>query len=238
MKFSTALCAFVALLSAASSVAAQSNSSTATITNTSSSSTSVEWPKSIPLQQSVQYVMPSYDLSKLPKFTWSLANESFTLRTSICGMQVDFCKKAGCDAAVGAKETKVADNFCDQVTLASKCTCSGGISRLQKFQWPVMTQDCRFRGQACRNQCMYGGTLTNQMPSCIAACNNVFGMQCGLPGQMAANYVVNRKGEKPNLVLTQGGGSQSAAAAAMHLPARGTTTATALAVVGLAFTLF
>ena len=172
----------------------------------------IAWPANIPALQSKVYQAPQFDLSKLPNFRWSLANESLAIRTAICSQQIDFCNRAGCDTNQGAKEAAtVSENFCDARTLASKCTCSGGTSRLQQFQWPVSTNDCRFRGQACKNQCMWGTSDVANQPSCVAACDNTFGMNCGFEGQMSASYAVDKKGEMPALAMVQGGVAQSAA---------------------------
>ncbi len=240
--------AFASSASAQSSSNASSSSAAASRPSTSAGATNftyqVNWPARIAPLNATTYAAPKMvDLSKMPNMHWSLLNESSVVRQTVCAQQISFCDKAGCDVAQGGKpeDAKVHDNFCEPESMATKCTCSGGTSRLQQYQWPVQTSDCRLRGQACRDVCcewdqpspvgilgwlcahadptssppsnskVYGGTATAEMPSCLANCDSLFGMACGLDGQISANYAVMSRKDTPSLAMMQGGSSQSPA---------------------------
>ncbi|CAO1622436.1 unnamed protein product [Sympodiomycopsis kandeliae] len=163
------------------------------------------WPSGLVLQTSVPYQMEDVDLKDidLPKFSYHLANESVATRKSLCARQTSFCSTAGC---TNPDKSHLSENFCNEDTLATRCTCSkGGESNLQQSNWPVQLADCQNRANACSQACWSPNVSIQDRNSCRNICDKTFRQSCGTPGMVSANYAVDKESQKPSGNLIQGG---------------------------------
>lgn len=159
------------------------------------------WNPALVVQSSNPYVMQVVDTADMPTINWNLLNHTQQQRQIICDQQTSFCQTAGCKEA-GAT---IKDNFCNVDTMATKCSCTKGDANLQQYNWPVQFADCTGRSTTCTDDCMKPGGTTAERTACRDSCHQNFASTCGLPGQYAANYAVDKESQKPKLGMIQGG---------------------------------
>lgn len=159
------------------------------------------WNPALVIQNSSPYVLTAVDTADIPTINWNLLNHTQDQRQLICDQQTQFCQTAGCKDA----DATIKDNFCNVDTMATKCSCTKGDANLQQYNWPVQFADCTGRSTACTDDCLKPGGSSAERVACREACQKSFSASCGLPGQYAANYAVDKSSQKPKLAMIQGG---------------------------------
>lgn len=203
------------VMSAPSSIATPNATASSNVTYAAAKSTAT-WSGALPTLISLMYRGSDEAKAHLPTFYWTLANAS--LESSqldlICQTQTHFCATAGCEDG----DDHVEHNFCDTSKgMATMCTCAKSKSRLPQYQWPVQSQDCLLRLQACRDACNnQKETPFAQRNSCTQACADQIGSSCGKTEQYGANYAVSKPGQTPSYLIVdqsdaQGAGARTAA---------------------------
>ena len=161
-------------------------------------------------------------IANLPKFYFNLANSSLPKDSKqlVCDIQVDFCKRSGCEE----DEDELEYNFCDvDKGMATMCKCKKSVSRLAQYQWPVQSSDCQIRRQTCKDVCNNKReTHFRQRAECIKACEDQIGSSCDKPEQYGSSYMVSSPGKTPSYHIVdqsnpQGAGAHVAASVSMVL---------------------
>lgn len=161
-------------------------------------------------------------IANLPKFYFNLANSSLPKDSKqlVCDIQVDFCKRSGCEE----DEDELEYNFCDvDKGMATMCKCKKSVSRLAQYQWPVQSSDCQIRRQTCKDVCNNKReTHFRQRAECIKACEDQIGSSCDKPEQYGSSYMVSSPGKTPSYRIVdqsnpQGAGAHVAASVSMVL---------------------
>ncbi|WFD27105.1 hypothetical protein MNAN1_002101 [Malassezia nana] len=175
-----------------------------------SPSETATWNGTVPRGFSIMYRGSQQALDNLPKFYFQIANSSQTesAKQLICDTQVHFCRTAGCSD----DDDEISHNFCDVNNgMGTMCTCKKSMSRLAQYQWPVQSQDCLLRLQACIDTCSnQRETPFSQRSECTKACNDQIGSSCSKPQQYGASYMVTKPGETPNYEIVDQSQAQSA----------------------------
>ncbi|KAI3617536.1 hypothetical protein CBS9595_003445 [Malassezia furfur] len=203
------------VMSAPSSIATANATASSNVTYSPAKSTAT-WSGALPTLISLMYRGSDEAKAHLPTFYWTLANASLASSQLdlICQTQTHFCATAGCEDG----DDHVEHNFCDTSKgMATMCTCAKSKSRLPQYQWPVQSQDCLLRLQACRDACNnQKATPFAQRNTCTQACADQIGSSCGKTEQYGANYAVSKPGQTPSYLIVdqsaaQGAGARTAA---------------------------
>ena len=199
------------------SKSASSNVSTAKIVDVAS------WGDGpLPSLISNMYRGNNESVANLPKFYFNLANSTLPKHSKqlVCDLQVDFCKRSGCEE----DEDELEYNFCDvDKGMATMCKCKKSVSRLAQYQWPVQSSDCQIRRQTCKDVCNNKReTHFRQRAECIKACEDQIGSSCDKPEQYGSSYMVSSPGKTPSYHIVdqsnpQGAGAHVAASVSMVL---------------------
>ncbi|WFD19225.1 E1 ubiquitin-activating enzyme [Malassezia caprae] len=172
--------------------------------------TSASWNGSVPKTFSIMYRGSQQALNNLPAFYFQIANSSQTVSAKqlICDTQIHFCQVAGCSD----DDDEISHNFCDlDKGMGTMCTCKKSVSRLAQYQWPVQSQDCLLRLQACIDTCNnQRETPFPQRSECTQACNDQIGSSCSKPEQYGASYMVMKPGQMPTYKIMDQSQPQSA----------------------------
>ena len=199
------------------SKSASSNVSTAKIVDVAS------WGDGpLPSLISNMYRGNNESVANLPKFYFNLANSTLPKDSKqlVCDIQVDFCKRSGCEE----DEDELEYNFCDvDKGMATMCKCKKSVSRLAQYQWPVQSSDCQIRRQTCKDVCNNKReTHFRQRAECIKACEDQIGSSCDKPEQYGSSYMVSSPGKTPSYHIVdqsnpQGAGAHVAVSVSMVL---------------------